>query len=102
MKKKTNRRYGSLRHLRIVEGRICEQMSLILPNLLGPGLVVAGENTPPNRGRCERRCCGTMGVITVPIKSPSHSLTHFVKQDRWVESGSARIRCRLRSLALNQ
>jgi len=25
MKKKTNRRYGSLRYLRIVEGRICGQ-----------------------------------------------------------------------------
>jgi hypothetical protein len=25
MKKKTNRRYGSLRHLRIVEGKICGQ-----------------------------------------------------------------------------
>jgi hypothetical protein len=35
MKKKTNRRYGSLRYLRIVEGRICGQ-----PYQTGVGLLV--------------------------------------------------------------
>jgi hypothetical protein len=41
MKKKTNRRYGSLRYLRIVEGRICGQ-----PYQTGLACWSTGEKSP--------------------------------------------------------